>query len=289
MGNKYTNILLKQAGIIVSLFFILSISSCSSNEKIVASVGDSLLSDNDAILLLESKGFNLTDSVQYIQIIEEWCEQEAFLQSLKKHHPEKYRLIELRSNAFSADLARFFIEEFEYKKQLDTIVSQEEIVSYYQSHQEEFILQDYLVKALYLKIPKELDYKSKGINQNFLLKNDKDLAEINSYAKLYAENYYFNDSTWIYFNEIVKDVPIVKYNVDNIVLNRSKTYFSDDNFTYFINIIDFKLKTEAPPVSFLSADIKRIIVSQRLQEIIENNESKLVQRIKNENEINTSL
>ena len=84
-------------------------------------------------------------------------------------------------------------------------------------------------------------------------------------------------------------MPIVKYNVDNIVLNRSKTYFSDDNFTYFINIIDFKLKTEAPPVSFLSADIKRIIVSQRLQEIIENNESKLVQRIKNENEINTSL
>ncbi|MBL1280518.1 MAG: hypothetical protein COA33_009610 [Fluviicola sp.] len=289
MGSKQNKVLIKQAGIIVSLFCILLFSSCANDKKTVATVGNVALTEDDAVLLLQSKGYNLGDSSQYITIIDEWCEQQAFLQSLKKSNPEKYRLIELRSDAFSSDLARFFIEEQEYKKRLDTIVSEEEILEYYQSNQEEFVLQDYLVKALYLKIPVELDFKSENVNQNFLLKNDKDLAELNSYAKLYAQNYYFNDSTWIYFNEIVKDVPVSKYNVDNIVLNRSKTYFSDDQFTYFINIIDFKLKTEAPPVSFLSNDIKRIIVSHRLQELIEKNESKLIQRIKNEHEINSKL
>ena len=289
MGSKQNKVLIKQAGIIVSLFCILLFSSCANDKKTVATVGNVALTEDDAVLLLQSKGYNLGDSSQYITIIDEWCEQQAFLQSLKKSNPEKYRLIELRSDAFSSDLARFFIEEQEYKKRLDTIVSEEEILEYYQSNQEEFVLQDYLVKALYLKIPVELDFKSENVNQNFLLKNDKDLAELNSYAKLYAQNYYFNDSTWTYFNEIVKDVPVSKYNVDNIVLNRSKTYFSDDQFTYFINIIDFKLKTEAPPVSFLSNDIKRIIVSHRLQELIEKNESKLIQRIKNEHEINSKL
>jgi len=289
LGSKQNKVLIKQAGIIVSLFCILLFSSCANDKKTVATVGNVALTEDDAVLLLQSKGYNLGDSSQYITIIDEWCEQQAFLQSLKKSNPEKYRLIELRSDAFSSDLARFFIEEQEYKKRLDTIVSEEEILEYYQSNQEEFVLQDYLVKALYLKIPVELDFKSENVNQNFLLKNDKDLAELNSYAKLYAQNYYFNDSTWIYFNEIVKDVPVSKYNVDNIVLNRSKTYFSDDQFTYFINIIDFKLKTEAPPVSFLSNDIKRIIVSHRLQELIEKNESKLIQRIKNEHEINSKL
>ena len=285
MGNKTFIHFIKQAGLIASLFCIFYISSCTPKEKIVASIGSSQLTENEAYLLLETKGYTVKDTLELKNIIEEWCDQESYIQHIINKYPEEWEIIKLRSHAYSSDLAQFYTEKIELRKLLDTIVSSQEINNYYSSHQEEFILQDYLIKALYLKIPKELDFKAENINSNYLLKNDKDLAEINSYAKLYAENFYFNDSTWIYFNELVKDVPITKYNVDNIVLNRSKTYFSDDNFTYFINIIDFKLKTEAPPVSFLESEIKKIIVANRLQELKEKNESILIQRINKENEI----
>ena len=131
------------------------------------------------------------------------------------------------------------MEEIKIKKSLDTIVSLEESQTYYDSHKDEFILNDYIVKALYLKIPKDLDFKEEEVHLNYLLKNDKDLAEINSYAKLYAENYYFDDSVWVYFDKITEDIPLTKYNIDNIVLNRTKTYFSDEEHWYFLNIIDY--------------------------------------------------
>ena len=121
------------------------------------------------------------------------------------------------------------------------------------------------------------------------MKNDKDLTELNSYAKFYAENYYFNDSTWVYFEEVTKEIPIGNFNIDNIVLNRTKTYFSDDNFTYFLNIIDYKLKDEAPPVDFLLNEIKSRIVANKLQELKEKNEFKLIQRIKKKHEIIISI
>lgn len=285
MVNSKSILFSKQAGLIVSLFCIFYIYGCSPEEKTIATVGDSVLTENEAYLLLKNKGFTINDTIELKNIVKEWCDQESYIQHVKNKYPEEWEIIELRSHEFSSDLAHFFTEEKELRKLLDTVVSSKEINDYYDSHQEEFVLQDYLVKALYLKIPQELDFRADNVNSNYLLKNDKDLTEINSYAKLYAENFYFNDSSWIYFNEIVKDVPITKYNVDNIVLNRSKTYFSDDNFTYFINIIDFKLKSEAPPVSFLENEIKRIIVSQRLQELKEKNESTLIQRINKENEI----
>ena len=136
-----------------------------------------------------------------------------------------------------------------------------------------------------MKIPKSLDFKSEKIDQSYLLKNDKDLSKINSYAKLYAENFYFNDSVWAYFGEVAKDFPVKEYNIDNIVLNRTKTYFSDENYTYFLNVIDFKLKNEAPPMDFLHSEIKSIIVAHRLQDLIEKNESKLIQRLKEKHEI----
>lgn len=230
-------------------------------------------------------GYNSQNKDQYDKFIEEWCESEAFKNEVKIADPDNWKLIQLRAEMFSGDLAKYYIEETELKKSLDTIVSDVEIKAYYDSHKDEFILHDYIVKALYLKIPKDLDFKSKNIHFAYLLKNDKDLSEVNSYAKLYAEDYYFNDSTWVYFQELTKDIPLTKYNIDNIVLNRTKTYFTDDNFTYFVNVIDFKLKDEAPPIDFLQKEIKEIIVASRLNELKAKNENKLIQRIKSKHEI----
>ena len=243
----------------------------------------------DVFLLMKHYGYQHSDSIKYRAIVEDWCSNEIFNQELKKKHPEEWALIKLRSNSLSADLAKHYLEENDLRAKLDTIVTDQEIKDYYDSHQEEFILNDYIVKALYLKIPKNLDFKEKNVHRNYLLKNDKDLAELNSYAKLYAENYYFNDSTWKYLNQIIKDVPIQKYNVDNIVLNRSKTYFSDEDYTYFINIIDYKLKDEAPPLNFLAVEIRNSIITHRLHLLKEQNESKLIQGIKKNNEININI
>lgn len=276
---------LYQAGIFVSLFCLILLSSCSNNDKVIASVGDVELTENEAYILMKNAGLSM-DSVSDLKMfVDEWIESEVYKSELKNTDPEKWKLTQLRSQLYSGDLAKFYIEELELKKQLDTVVKQSEIQAYYDSHKDEFVLHDYIVKAMYLKIPKEVDFKKKDIQQKYLLKNDKDVIEINSYAKLYAENFYYNDSIWVYFNELTKDIPITKYNIDNIVLNRTKTYFSDDEYTYFLNIIDYKLKDEAPPVDFLQNEIKSIIVANRLQTLKEKNESKLIQRIKKKYEI----
>ena len=195
MVNKQRIPNLKQAVSIFSLFSVFLLLGCNSNKTIVANVGDASLTDKDVFLLMKHYGYQPSDSIKYRAIVEDWCSNEIFNQELKKKHPEEWALIKLRSNSLSADLAKHYLEENDLRVKLDTIVTEQEIKDYYDSHQEEFILNDYIVKALYLKIPKNLDFKEKNVHRNYLLKNDKDLAELNSYAKLYAENYYFNDST----------------------------------------------------------------------------------------------
>jgi hypothetical protein len=112
---------------------------------------------------------------------------------------------------------------------------------------------------------------------------------MNSYAKLYAENFYFDDEQWIYFNDLTKDVPLKNFNRDNIVLNRTKTYFSDEEFTYFINILDYKLKDSAPPFDFLKPQIREIILSKRINKIKEEIESKLILNTKKKHDIKINL
>ena len=274
-----------QAGILVSLFCLLLFSSCSDNDKVIASVNDVELTENDAFVLMRHAGLNIDSIAEKNDFVDQWIENEVFKAEMKKLYPDEWNLIQLRSSNYSGDLAKFYLEENELKKKLDTIVSIKEITQYYDSHKDEFVLHDYIVKAMYLKIPNGVYFKAKNIQQKYLLKNDKDVIEVNSYAKLYAVNFYYNDSAWVYFNDLTKDIPLAKYNTDNIVLNRTKTYFSDDDYTYFLNIIDYNLKDEAPPVDFLQNEIKGIIVANRLQLLKEKNESKLIQRIKKKYEI----
>lgn len=276
-----------QAGLVVSLFCLLL--ACTNNDKVLASVGDVELTENDAFVLMKHMGMNFEDKKDLQAFVEHWCAFEVYKQELSTNHPNQWKLVQLRASEFQGDLAKYYLEEIRMRQLLDTLVSKAELQAYYDEHQEEFLLNDYIVKALYLKIPKELDFKDAKVEQTYLLKNDKDLAEINSYAKLYAQNFYFDDSAWIYFNDLAKDIPLTKYNIDNIVLNRTKTYFSDEKHTYFLNILDYKLKDEAPPLAFLSDRIRTIIVSQRLNDIREKNEAKLLKELKKKHEIKIHL
>ena len=276
----------KQASIIVGLFFLCFIfQSCGDNDSVVASVGETELLESEVSVLMKHAGLDAKDTVQLKQFVREWCHGQLYIEELKSKYPERWKLIAQRTNLFAGTLAKFEIEQIEINSKLNQEVSEQEIVDYYEGHKSEFILQDYLVKGLYLKIPKEVDFRTKKINLHYLLKNDKDLVQVDSYAKLYAENYYYNVNDWIFFNELLKDVPVKKYNRDNIVLNRSKTYFSDDEYTYFINIVDFKLKDEVSPLEFLKDDIKEIILATRLKTLVEKNTEIIKEKIKTEHEV----
>ncbi len=278
---------MKQAGFVVSLFCFLV--SCSDSDKVLATVGEAELTESDAYVIMKHRGLDYNNKEELRSFVNEWCNAEVYKQELQKKHPKEWKLVQQRANSFEGDLAQYYLEEIRVRKSLDTVVSDDELQAYYGAHQDEFLLNDYIVKALYLKIPKELDFKEEDVHINYLLKNDKDLAEINSYAKLYAQDYYFNDSTWIYFDDLAKDIPLEKHNVDNIVLNRTKTYFSDNAHWYFLNVIDYKLKDEAPPLEFLKDRIRSIIVSQRLNDIRDKNEAKLLKELKKKHEINIHL
>lgn len=275
-----------QAGIIVSLFcFVLTLSACGDNDKVIARVEDRTLTESEAYILMNHLGYDAQNDTVYQQFIDDWIERTVYAVDLEKNYPEKWQLIRYRSDSYASDLAKVELEDINLSKKLDTVVSNEEIVNYFNEHKDEFVLTDYLVRALYLKIPVGVEFKEEGIHEKYLLKKDKDLPEINAFAKLYAENYYFDDSSWTYFTELSEDIPLGKYNVDNIVLNRTKTYFADDDYWYFLNIIDYQLKDEAPPLEFLKDQIKRIIISGRLQELTDKERPQLLKRLKKKYEI----
>ena len=258
----------KQADFYVSLFCLFLLFSCSTKDQVIAEVNDKELTKKEAEMLMDHLGYDINNKTDWQLFLENWVKFEVYRQELKQINPDKSAIVQLKGESFMGELSGFYLEEAMILSKLDSIVKDKEIRSYYDKNKNSFVLQDYLVKALYIKIPKGTDIEQK-IREVYVLKNDKDLSKLNSYAKLYAENFYFDDEQWVYFTELTKDIPLKQLNRDNLVLNRTKTYFSDEEFTYFINIIDFKLKDETPPIEFLRDQIREIILSERINRLRE--------------------
>lgn len=229
-------------------------------------------------------GYDINDPNDWNLFLDSWTRSEVLSQELEESNPERSQLAELQSRLYKGELAGTYLEEQLILKELDSIVSEKDIEEYYEANSASFALQDYLVKALYIKIPKGSDIEIK-MREVYLLKNDKDLSKVNSYAKLYAENFYFDDENWIYFTELTKDIPLKQFNRDNLVLNRTKTFFSDEEYSYFLNIIDYRLKDETPPIEFLKPQIREIILSSRINSLREKNKKKYYNNIVKKHDI----
>jgi hypothetical protein len=79
----------------------------------------------------------------------------------------------------------------------------------------------------------------------------------------------FNDS-WVYFNNLLKEVPIVTYNQENFLQYNRNIEARDSLYLYLVEFRDFKIKESVTPLSMLEDNIRKIIVNRRKLELLQN-------------------
>ena len=78
---------------------------------------------------------------------------------------------------------------------------------------------------------------------------------------------YYNAEEWVYFDDLMKKVPIEDYNKRRFIERKKKVFIEEGGNLYFINIYDYKLKDETSPLSFEKEKIKSIILNIRMNEL----------------------
>jgi len=265
--------------ICMSLLFV----ACS-DDSIIASVNDHELSMSEARKLMAHLGYDINKTQDKLAFVETWTNAMMMQDELAASDSEKSKLAEFRSQLFQGELAQYFLTENELMKKVDTTFTDGDLEKYFNDHLEEFSLDDFIVKALFIKLPVDAP-KMDEIKSAYLLKNDKDVAQIESYAKLYADDFYFDDENWILFQELRNKIALKSINKENLVLNRTKTYFSDQGYVYFLNILDYKLKSDHPPFEFVKSQIKERLMAQRLNNRRNEVENTLKENLKKKHEV----
>ncbi|MBN1337984.1 MAG: hypothetical protein JXA03_01600 [Bacteroidales bacterium] len=235
----------------------------------LARVADKYLYQSDLVNIVP-KGTGVKDSMVMVQnYIDSWIREELILDIAKKNLlPEDIRF-EKQLEEYKNSLIIYEYESKLVQQNLDTVVSDYEIESYFNDNIENFRLKTNIVRAVYARFLN--NEKSLNRVKRFFRSSTPGASDsLEVYFINHAETYNFNDEKWIPFDDLLRFVPVETNNKEAFLRNNKKVELEDDHYHYFLSLTAYKLIDELPPLGFEMENIRQIILNQRKLKYIRN-------------------
>ncbi len=260
-------------------FFILFILfSCrnetQNEEEILARVYDKYLYSSELKDVIP-KGTPIKDSlIMAKNYINNWVRQELLVNQAEKNLTEKQKNFEEQLKSYRNSLILYKYKSLLIKQKLDTIVTDNEIETYYNEKKDNFILSEDIVRMNYIKlIPDTVNINH--FEELLRSENTENKAILDSICNNSAVDYYLNEEYWIAFNELIQTIPIKTHDQENFLRNHRYFKLDDRPFIYLIKFVDFRLHGNIAPIGYAKENIKRIILNKRKTKLLDNMENEI--------------
>jgi len=282
--KRHTYLLPYQAAFFC-FFFVSMTMSCSyfgtstSEGEPVARVYNKYLYRSDLAGLLNN---NVTDADSTDIInhhIESWIRRNLLLEEANKEDLANQDAINKKIEDYRESLMLFSFEQSLLKRNLDSLVTQENIATYYETNKNNFKLRENVLKAQFVVVKNETPQKE---NLKAWLKDDSEAGKkrLQEYCLKYAVNYSLSPS-WYVFNSFISEIPIETDNVSDF-LKTHKIYQTKDAVnTYVVKIVDYGVKGKTAPMSFETENITKLLLNKRQMEYIKDIKEKIYQNALN--------
>ena len=174
-------------------------------------------------------------------------------------------------------------EKYYVNSTLRKEITEEEIKAYYEANKDNFELKQIIIQGIYVKVPKVAPRLNKL--REFLEQDDKkDLDRLKSYCYRFATDFMLDKSTWVNFEELVANTPLMSIpnKVQWLEANK-KVETSDDRYLYFLHVSDYKISNQQSPLEFVRDQIETIIINKRKTELASRLEREIYEKAQKSN------
>lgn len=240
----------------------------SKDGKVIARAFDKNLYLDDLMNAMPPK-LKGKDSASFAtNYVNGWIKKQVVLHKAEQNLTIDQKEFEEKLENYKSSLITYAYESELIRQKLDTNVSEAEIEKYYNENKDDFELKENIVKVVYVKVNNASPKLSK-VGEWYKLKGPKDREQLESFCYQFADNYFLDDNSWLLFNDLLKEIPIKTYNQEQFLQNNRFIEMKDSSFSYFVNILGFKIKDNVSPLSFEKQNIRNIIINKRKMELID--------------------
>lgn len=245
-----------------------AISSFFNKGEVVAEVGQVKLYRSDLDKLVP-KGLGSEDSTRLAkQYILSWATDLIYLKIAEEQLSKVERDVTKELEDYRKSLLKYRYEQLYVNERLDTAVSEDLVQEYYETHQDQFILQRPVVKARFLNIASDSP-SLEPIRKKMASSKVEDLIEADSLAYSSAVKFSTWSDRWIdvavLAREYAMDQNVVLTKMDHKGWIEHKDTTGQTRLTYISDIVS---KGKLAPLEFCEPKIKDIIISTRKQQLL---------------------
>jgi hypothetical protein len=213
-------------------------------------------------------GTSRPDSISRVEaFVDSWIRKQLLIQEASKQIDINEAEVERKILDYRYSIIAYEYQAYYIKQKLDTLIVDSEIQNYYKANIDNFILKQNIVRATFIKVPKNAP-KIKRIKDLVLSNREKDQDELKTYCLSFSAAYHISDSTWMVFDELVRNSPLAEI-PNKIQFLRANPYYetSDDSYLYYFKVEEYRISDNVSPLEFVKDDIRNIILNKRKVEL----------------------
>ena len=243
------------------------------DEDTVAKVGDAKLYMSE-VRTIFTPDLTPQDSMKLLErYVDAWVKRQLKIQMAEQIFPEAVPEVERMVEDYRSSLLSYRLDQYYVDQRIDTLVTGEEVQSYYSDHQQDFMLDRTIVKGVIVKLPdnhrqkakvKELMAGSGEKSQDFLELSRKNGFEVNEV------------NAWMDFADFLNMLPTNKLRDYDDLLSKAGVQEMKDGSDLYLIIINSHLKAgDTSPLERVNETIRRVMLNQRRQDIVRNYEDSI--------------
>ena len=213
------------------------------------------------------------DSLEIIKsYAEQWLKEQILLDLADKNLISEQKDVSRDVEHYRNSLLIYKYHQEYIRQHLDTTFTKEELEAYYKEHFNEYFLEDNIIQALFIQLPKSAP-RADFVKRFYQSEKPNDVDKLDQYCNKNAYKYDDFRDKWISFSEVQKYLPLLIENQESFLASNKFYETADSNFYYYLKIKDYKLKGSHAPFEFASEMIKPAIINKRKNELIINLET----------------
>jgi hypothetical protein len=268
---------------------LLTIQSCNlrsdTQEQVpLARVNDAFLYESD-IDFSFVEGQSEMDSIIYVQnIINNWATTQLLIDgavlNLKKDTQTEFEQL---VQQYKSDLYTSAYVEALVNKNLDTLISDQELDDVYNNNTQLFVLKEDLLKMRYVNVNSKLSNLDE-VKKRFKRFNAEDKVVLDSIA-IQFNSFYLKDSIWIKSEQVISKIKPLQLGFNKVLLKKPNFIQLKDSLgLYLMQVNEVLKRCSHAPKQYVLPTLKQIVINKRKLKLIKQLKSDIVNdAIKNKN------
>ena len=205
-------------------------------------------------------GLSDADSSMFAErYIKNWIQDVLFYQNAIRNIPDTKDIDRLVENY------RRSLIEHEYQRRLidqkfSSEISDDEIEQFYKDNERLFVLDESLIKGLFLKISNK-SHDLADIRKLYTLQDDESFEEIEKYSIRNAGRCEFFYDNWSSVSELEVLLPVLEKPLDALLTEQRSFEFKDEEYIYLLNVSEYAPKGGIEPLDHVRSRIRELLIN----------------------------